>query len=373
MAAPGGLSAPAPPRGHAATAIRPFRMADLPAVAALRRRAFARSERTRPGALEAYLERMFLGHPFAEAGIASLVAEDAAGRVVGFQGVVPARMWYGARPLIAAVGTQLMVAPEARGLTGRALVRALFDGPQDLTLSDVANDAARRLWEGLGGAPVPWLAESWTLALRPWRHRANRRVIAGAGRLARAALYGARPALAVADRLAARPATLPAGLRFAPLDADAMAAAADRLLGDYPLRPRYDAAELRWRLHQAAEKREFGALEGAMVLGEEGVTGWFLYYRNDAGECEVVQGVAARRDEATLLEALAAHAWARGGVALTGRLGPSLLGPLAARRATLCHEGPSVVCQSRDAAIRGAVARGELWLSRLDGEWWMSF
>jgi hypothetical protein len=103
------------------------------------------------------------------------------------------------------------------------------------------------------------------------------------------------------------------------------------------------------------------------------VTGWFLYYRNDAGECEVVQGVAARRDETTLLEALAAHAWARGGVALTGRLGPSLLGPLAARRATLCHEGPSVVCQSRDAAIRGAVARGELWLSRLDGEWWMSF
>src|SRR5439155_1350934 len=73
---------------------------------------------------------------------------------------------------------------------------------QDLSLSDTANDAARLLWESLGGSVSVTHSLSWTRALRPCRHYASRASSGGPAR--RAAWLAARPVLAVADALATR-------------------------------------------------------------------------------------------------------------------------------------------------------------------------
>ena len=354
--------------------VRACRAEDLPAVVALRSRVFQASERRTREELGRYFERMF-GHPAVRGGVLpSLVYEGPDGEVAGFHGVIERTMRWQGRPIRVAVATQLMVAPEHRGLAGRSLVRTLFAGPQDLTLSDVANDVARRLWEGLGGRCVQDRSVSWTETIRPLRHAANGVVMRGAGPAARAGLYLTRPLLAAGDLLLADRATPPRELRLAPLDPVAMAEAADRSLDRYAVRPVYTPSDLGWLLTELREKRQFGTLEGAVIRGEgESAVGWFLYYRNGGGECEVVQIVAPSRQHGPVLDLLRAHARARGGVAVTGRLDPAALPELARRRVALQHEGPWVLFHTPHAELAETIRRGDAFLSRLDGEWWMSF
>src|SRR5205807_3955607 len=66
-----------------------------------------------------------------------------------------------------AVATQLMVAPGIHGLAALRLAHAFLVGRQDLSLSDTANDAARRLWEAVGGSTSYVHSLQWHFALRP--------------------------------------------------------------------------------------------------------------------------------------------------------------------------------------------------------------
>ena len=363
-------SAPVAP----ACSVRACRPEDLPAAVALRARVFRTSERRSTEELTRYFERMF-GHASTRSGVLpSLVYEAGAGEIAGFHGVIERTMRWRGRAIRVAVATQLMVAPEHRGLAGRALVRTLFAGPQDLTLSDVANDVARRLWEGLGGRCVPDRSVSWTETIRPLRHAANGVVMKGAGPAARAGLYLARPLFAAGDVLVAPRRQAPPGMRLAPLDPVAMALAAERALERYALRPAYTPADLSWLLTELRQKRQFGLLEGAVILGaDDEPAGWFLYYRNGGGECEVIQIVARPRQHGAALDLLHAHALARGAVAFTGRLDPAALPELARREVTLRHEGPWVLFHTPHAGLAEAIRQGDAYLSRLDGEWWMSF
>jgi hypothetical protein len=146
------------------------------------------------------------------------------------------------------------------------------------------------------------------------------------------------------------------------------------VLGSRALRPVYDASSLDWLLEQVAEKRQFGSLQRALVRDVTGaVAGWFLYFLNRGGVGQVVQ-VAARPDAARLvLQHLFHHAWARGAAALAGRLEPGLVPELAALGCRFRREGPWVLVHSRRPEILLAVQRGDAFLSRLDGEWWLSF
>ncbi|HET7043092.1 MAG TPA: hypothetical protein VFI13_13825, partial [Gemmatimonadales bacterium] len=332
------------------------------------------TERRSAAAAAAYWERMFC-HPGALGDhLGSYVYESREGEVVGFQGVVERTMRFLGGPIRVAVGTQLMVAPEHRGFAGRALVRALLGGPQDLTLSDVANDSARRLWESLGAHCAVTESLSWTWTLRPLRHRANEVVMRGAGLATRGALLAVRPFLTAGDALGARRPTLHADVDVVPIDPDVIAETAQALFAPFALAPDYTPDSIGWLLTQLREKRQFGELVGGIVrLRSGGPVGWFLYYRNRGGECEVVQVAADPRHALLVLDQLAVHARRRGGVALTGRITAAMLPDLAARNVTLRHEGPWVLYHSSRPEISDALGRGDAWLSRLDAEWWMSF
>jgi hypothetical protein len=67
------------------------------------------------------------------------------------------------------------------------------------------------------------------------------------------------------------------------------------------------------------------------------------------------------------------HAWRRGAAGIAGRLEPSLLPGLVAAGCGLRREGPWMLIRSRRPEIARAVERGDAFLSRLEGEWWLSF
>ncbi len=354
--------------------VRSFRAEDLDAVVSLRRRIFSHSERGSVEALTEYCSRIFCPPRVTDGQLGSLVYEDQAEQVVGFLGVVERPMRWGDRLIRVAVFTQLMVAPEHRGLAGRALVRALLAGPQELTLSDVANDVARRLWVSLGGECATFHTFSWTDALRPWRHQANEVVTRGAGRVVRAAMFAARPLMHAGDAMQAAPPRVGKGTSVGAIDPAVMAEAADVVLAGHTLRPAYTTESLTWLLAQLREKHQFGELEGGIVRDvRQEVAGWFLYYRNDGGECEVIQVAAHPTQRALVLGHLRDHARARGAAALTGRIDPSFLQELALRQVTLRHEGAWVLFHTTQPPIGELIRRGDAFLSRLDGEWWMSF
>lgn len=72
------------------------------------------------------------------------------GRILGFLGVMPRPMLFNGQLIKAAPSSQFIVAPESRSV-GVMLLRAFFEGPQDLSLTDEANSISRKLWEKIGG------------------------------------------------------------------------------------------------------------------------------------------------------------------------------------------------------------------------------
>lgn len=353
--------------------LRAFRRDDIPDVVALRQQVFRFSERRSAGVLGAYFERIFFHHPWPDEELPSWVHEDASGRVTGFLGVMPRRMLWRGQAIRTAVATQLMVEPQSRGLVGRWLVRAFLAGPQDCSLSDTANDAARRIWESLGAGTSMIHSLVWLRPLRPCRDLTSR---LAHGLAARGALYAARPLVAAGDAFAARraggAARKPAGT-IQPLTPALMLAHLD-VLGGRALRPAYEAGALDWLLEQAAEKRQFGTLERALVRDPSGeVAGWFLYFLNPGGASQVVQLAARPAAQALVLQHLFHHAWSRGAVTVAGRLEPALVPDLATLGCGFRRDGPWVLIHSRRPELMPAVERGDAFLSRLEGEWWLSF
>lgn len=299
--------------------------------------------------------------------------EDRSGRVTGFVGVLPRRMTWRGQPIRLAVSTQLMVEPASRGMVGVVLMRAFLAGPQDWSLSDTANDTARRMFEGLGASTSMIHSLVWRHALRPCRDLASRWA---RGLASRGALFAARPLLAAGDGIAARwrdgAARQPPGSVDA-LTAAGMVAHLD-VLGHRAMRTVHDVASLEWLIGHLAEKRQFGTLERALVRDVAGdVAGWFLYFLNPGGLNQVVQVAARPTARRLVLQHLFHHAWARGATTLAGRLEPALVADLAGFGCTFERDGPWVLVHSRHPEILAAVARGDVPLSRLEGEWWLSF
>jgi hypothetical protein len=253
------------------------------------------------------------------------------------------------------------------GLAALELIRRYFAGPQDLCVADGANEASRQVWEAAGGAASPLHSLHWTRLLRPAQGAlqlaASRPRLGALGALA-------RPFAALAD--ACMPVRKARALQHEPLDAAALARAADALRGAFTLRPCYDAASAAWLLAQAQEKRRYGPLQGAVLRENGRPAGWFLYYLNSRVS-QVLQ-VGARRERAGLvLEHLFQHARQQGAVAISGRLEPNLAQGLQGRRCLLQSRGIATLVHARDPGLLVPFFRGDALFTRLDGEWWTRF
>lgn len=358
------------------TTIRPFTRNDIPGVVALRQRCFAESAQPSIADAENYFREIFFESPWVDPELPSLVYEDVAGRIAGFSGVISRRMCFRGETIRVAVPTQFVVAPESRGLAGVQLVKRVFAGPQDLTMSDVANDSARLVWERSGATTLPMYSLHWTHVLAP----VTCTVMSIPGNFYwRIVRRAARPLWHLADVAAT------AGQRSREreivigevLDVEALV---DRTRGllDFPqengaLTGHYSASQLAWLLTHVG--RKFGRDQLRVVALRDvdgGWRGWYAYAGARGATGEVVHVAARPNQYSVVIDHLIAHARSHGLVAIRGRLDPRHARDIRLV-SQIDRDGPWVVVFTRRPDLLAALHRPDASLSRLDGEWWLNF
>ncbi|PYU11613.1 MAG: hypothetical protein DMG37_16035 [Acidobacteria bacterium] len=356
-----------------ATRIRPFSPKDIPEVVDLHKRVFPGNPFS-SSELEIHFRLLFFENPWYDADLPSLVYQEQGEKICGFYGVIPRRMRMQGRPIRAVVSSQFMVDPSVRNrLAAVELQRTFFAGPQDLSFTDGANDASRRIWEGLGGLTAFPYGVHWTRLLRPARYFLDRwedRGLSSATRLC------VRPLSALADFFVARRHKSPFHQSEQSPEEDF---SCETLLEHLPrfavtksLCPDYDESSLRWLLQQASEKQWHGKLRKALVRNEAGqIVGWYMYYLNPNGISQVLQLVATRNSIRRVLDQLFFHAWRSGSFAVSGRMDPEFATAFSEERCLFSFSGPRMLVHSRHADLREVIQRGDAFLTRLEGEWWM--
>jgi hypothetical protein len=358
--------------------IRAFTASDIPGAAALHREVFKTASGA-AGALDgyhAYFTRVFLENPSCDPALPSLVYADRDGHIAGFLGVVPRQMTINGRRIMAAISSQFIVAPSAHaGLVALRLAGAFLNGPQDLSISDEANDTSRRIWEGLGGTTAPWHSLYWTCPLRPARFAVslvkNRRGFAPLARVA-------APFAPLADALAARATNW---VRPGAHDGDAPEALTSRaMLSALPrcapaasLRVDYDERTLAWLLTLAARRKRTGTLRATLVRDRDRVAGWYLYHLDTDRTATVLQVAAAPDRSGHVLDRLFAQAFTDGAIAVSGRVDARDVQALTDRHCVLHRRGPWVLVNARHPELLSPFETGEASFTRFDGEWCLGF
>jgi hypothetical protein len=320
---------------------------------------------------EAYFHHIFFANPWADPALPAWVAMDGA-RAVGFIGVVPRPMRLRGKALRAAVVTQLMVEQDKRhGMVAAQLLRKALAGPQDLTISDGANETSRKMWEALGGLTSTLYSLQWRRLLRPLQSTLQR-VTSPHGR---AAALLAAPVAFLADAYAAyyRSLRRPSALTEEPLESATLLDGLNNLERRFALSPHYTLGALEWLLGEARAKRRHGDLQSRVLRdGNGAIAGWYLYYAN-GGTSKVLQLHAREGAERAVLDHLFQDAWRRGSTAIEGRMEPRLARFLGERHCLFHSTSMYALIQARQPETLAALARGDAFFSRLEGEWWMRF
>jgi hypothetical protein len=358
--------------------IRPFIAADIAKVVRLHEAMFKPEETAgdEPSPSEGYFTQVFLENPSRDASLPSLVYEDDDGRIVGFLGVVPRRMSLNGEALKAAICSQLVVdAASRRANVAVQLAGTFLDGPQDVSICDEADDAARTLWEQLGGTTALLQSIYWTRPLRPARLALSflrqRHALAPL-----AAVAG--PPLLLVDALAAR---MPHSLFFQPHPGDA----AEDLRASETVLPRmaefapdllrveYDDRMFEWLLQRASERRGDGVIHKTVVRSGETIRGWYLYHLDGRGAANVLQIAVKPSSVREVLDCLFHDAWQHGATAVTGRLEPRLLEALSDKLCFFNRRGSWMLVNAKRRELLRAFQDGEAFFSRFDGEWSLGF
>ena len=355
---------------------------DIPAVAALFYKVHLANEATTSksslAAISAEFEEIFLRNPWLDENLPSLVCEDGNGAILGFIGVTPRKMNIKGRPVVAAVSAHLMLEPGRRTeLAGMRLLQRFLSGPQELSIADFANDIGQKVWYALGGKTSPIHSIQWVKLLRPGACA----LTSGEGKLRSLRRLSpiTRPLGRLSDALMARIA--PGRFHFsAPdlipkeLDDETLLALISRFGAFYSMRPEYDLRSLSWLIRRAEKINRRGELRKIALRDVSGaIAGWYLYYLNSGGSSEVLQLCARAASAGAVLDHLFHHAWSNGSALISGRLEPQLLPALSSRRCHLNCGPPWVMVHARDPEILQTVERGDVFLSKLDGEWCTSY
>jgi hypothetical protein len=297
-----------------------------------------------------------------------LVFEDDEDGVVGFVGSNPRPFSFRGSPVRIACSGPIVVSDKhrRRGL-GTILKRTYGEGPQEMTVNDRVVDRVHSAWERLGAITDTPGSLEWVVALAPLGARVESAAPRIAGRrLPVAALV--RPL----DSSARRRHETPLDGGSEPLTAEAMVDVLERIRPHFQLAPVYDTASAEWA---------FGALElvdpdlgrpvRRLVRAKDGSPlGFYVAFVARHGKAQVVHLASAPGDSGLLLDHLFADMSRQGAVEVRGRLSAYLLAALARRKASFEASYWSIF-QCEDPELTGAVLKGDVLMTRLEGEWWM--
>ena len=191
--------------------------------------------------------------------------------------------------------------------------------------------------------------------------------------------FAARPLCRIVDAVAARMPQNPLRM-LAPrvsgqeLNVEALLPCLSEFSGNQSLRPVYDDYSLQWLLERVAQKKGYGTLQKVVVHNDaQKVLGWYLYFVNPGGISQVLHISAIKNSMHEVLDHLFYHAWWQGVIALSGRLEPRFMQELTDKNCLFTCGGPWCLIHSNSPELLQAIHSGDAWLSRLEGEWWMSF
>lgn len=325
--------------------------------------------------VEAFLENVFLGHPWPDTDLPSLAAVDARGRVIGCLGVMPRPMSLNGRPLRAAVTHNFLVDPEhRRGLVALSLMQEQGRLGIEASFCE-ANEEGAAVAGALGARVIAARSTRWLWPLRPSAlaarfvlgDRTTTRLGATAGAICSAVDAAAR--LVPGSPLRLR---RPAGTAE-PLEPEAMADAIERLSATSALRPTYTPEALAWLLRTLASTRRDQAVRARAVRKRGEVVGWFVYYARRGGVSRVLQMGGADDARRDVLHHLLVDAFGQGSTAVSGSSDPAwddelARGPCVVRGRktwamvhTTVHELPELLESPR------------AFFTRLEGEGWLRF
>jgi hypothetical protein len=295
--------------------------------------------------------------------------------VKGFIGSHVRRLRLDGKPLRMACSGQLMSDPTVRNrAVGTLLLRRFFAGPQDLTMTDGATEATRRIWSGLGGS-VGHLGSITWVRLFDWGAAGERALdrfgMAAWRPVARPALWAVQ---AVANRVPA------ISMRVKEPSTRAEDLTPKLLLEHLPsvsqhrsLQLAYDEQFLTWLFSEMAAVRSRGQLVKRLVRGREGrVLGWYVAYLQRRGLSQVMQIAARERDAPAVLDHLFHDAQRAGVAVLAGQFEPALFEALAQRqRRCFLHLSANFLVHSRHPEVLNPILLGQAMITRMDGERWM--
>jgi len=364
------------------TTIRPLERADLPEVARLYVLVTRDGSATPDPEVESFFGRTLLDQPWIDPALPSLVAVDG-DKIVGFIGSNVRRMTFDGRPVRMVCSAHLVSHPRVRNrAVGAKLMKALLDGPQDLTITDGATDTVRRMWEAFGGHVVHLGALSFVRLFRPWSLGTDLLLERRISERLRPPVRGLSRGLDRVTELAAARRLRPERPSVAsePLTPALLVEHAESVAGPARLRTAYDAGYVAWLFDELrrvevrgtvwAHGVPRGPLWAELVSSDGRVVGWYVCHLRRGGFCRVLQFASTARGAETVFAQLSFRAWELHAAALSGRLEPRLVAPVTAARCLIRPSGGRLLVHARDAEMAGAVRAGDAFLTQMDGEWW---
>lgn len=330
-----------------------------------------------PRGLQDYLLHLFTDPPCSVDGIHSLVHLRGNGAVNGFMGVLPMRFKHGDRSLKAAIGGSFMVdGHEEDPYAGARLLRAFQSGPQDLCLTETANDVSTGMWRRLRGTILPDYSLEWLRILRPAAFLAEM----AANAFAPAAIV--KPLMRPVDAILRRGSTEPQWshvsdcqftgktLATADVDDEETVALFQKFTSAHALHPQWEKAELHRMVSESCRKANYGPMVRRKVLSHAGKPiGLFLLYGKSRGIGRVVQILSVPGHEGPVIDAMLAEATERKMAALRGRSQPGLLNAMLGRRFAFVHAASSIV-YARDRTLLEPFVTGNAFFNGFAGESW---
>jgi hypothetical protein len=365
--------------------VRPLGEEDIQQIAELQERLMPKASHLTSEAIREQLAQVMLRHPWQNELLTSLVYQEKGGRITGCLGVMPRPMIFHGSKINAAISHSFMVEPGQRPvLAALELAQRFLAGPQELSLSE-AGKVSRKLWERAGGEVSLLYSLCWTRPLRPSRYALSFLRRRG---LPSMLDRGMRPVCDLVDKFASlasrsfrfetaagSPAMAAAAGIGAGLDGQTFCTGAVNSIRSRSLHPHYDAASAGWLLETLGRKVGRGDFHRVLVRNPKQETlGWYMYYLVRDGVGAVVQLGAREGCAEQVFDHLCHHAAGQGAIAISGQVDPAFFHALAARDCLFHHDGgSSFLVHSRHPEILHAIHRGDAFLTRMEGEWWISF
>ncbi|MGH9876491.1 MAG: hypothetical protein ACRD5H_02545, partial [Nitrososphaerales archaeon] len=140
------------------------------------------------------------------------------------------------------------------------------------------------------------------------------------------------------------------------------------------LRPDYDHISLSWSLAKADQLAYPGVLHKVALRNADGaLVGWYLYQLNADGMAEVLQIVGRKKLFGEVLDHLFQHGWRHGAIAFSGRLDPNYAQEFSDKSCFFSCGHPWTLVHSRNQELLQAICQGDVFLTKLEGEWPMLF